>query len=185
MPLYIIIAIVAIVAVILVWVIATYNKFIKLRNRVEEGFSTMDVYLKKRWDLVPNLVETVKGYVAHENATLKEIVKLRKGDYDNMSEEEKVKTGNKRSGSLSKLFALAEDYPELKASESFNSLNEKLETIEDDIASSRKYYNGTVREFNNLAESFPSKIVATIFGFKSKTMFGIEQAERENVKVKF
>lgn len=185
MPILIIVAIIVVIVGILIWVISTYNSFIKLRNRVEEGFSTMDVYLKKRWDLVPNLVETVKGYMKHENSTLKEIVKLRKGDYDSMSEDEKIKTSNKLSSSLGKLFALAEDYPELKSNESFNKLNDQLEKLEDDIASSRKYYNGTVREFNNLAETFPSRIIAAVFGFNSRQMFGIEESERENVKVEF
>ena len=185
MPIPLIIVIVAVVVLIAIWVIATYNSFIKLRNRVEEGFSTMDVYLKKRWDLVPNLVETVKGYVKHENSTLKEIVKLRKGDYESMSEDEKIKASNKLSNSLGKLFALAEDYPDLKSNESFNKLNDQLGELEEDIASSRKYYNGTVREYNNKAQTFPSNIIAVIFGFKSREMFGIEESERENVKVEF
>lgn len=178
-------AAIIVVVIMLIWVIVTYNRFVKLRNRIEEGFATMDVYLKKRWDLVPNLVETVKGFVKHENSTLKEIVKLRKGDYDSMSEEEKIANSDKLSSSLGKLFALAEDYPELKSSENFNDLNKQLEKIEDDIASSRKYYNGTVREYNDLAKIFPSNLIASIFGFKSHKMFNIDETERENVKVEF
>ena len=178
-------AAIIVVVIMLIWVIVTYNRFVKLRNRIEEGFATMDVYLKKRWDLVPNLVETVKGFVKHENSTLKEIVKLRRGDYDSMSEDEKIDRSNKLSASLSKLFALAEDYPELKSSENFNDLNKQLEKIEDDIASSRKYYNGTVREFNDLAKIFPSNLIDSIFGFKAHEMFMIDEKERENVKVEF
>lgn len=178
-------AAIVLVAIILIWVIVTYNRFVKLNNRVEEGFSTMDVYLKKRWDLVPNLVEAVKGYIKHENSTLKEIVKLRRGDYDSMTDDEKIDTGNKLATSLGKLFALAEAYPDLKSSENFKDLNKQLEKIEDDIASSRKYYNGTVREFNDLAKLFPSNIIAAIFGFKGHQMFGVDEEERKNVKVEF
>ena len=173
------------VVIILTWIIIAYNRFVKLRNRIDESFSTMDVYLKKRWDLVPNLIETVKGYMKHENSTLKEIVKLRKGDYDEMSEDEKIKNNSKLSSSLGKLFALAEDYPELKSSENFKELNKQLEKIEDDIANSRKYYNGTVREYNDLTQIIPNNIIAKIFGFKKQRMFGIEETERKNVKVEF
>ena len=145
----------------------------------------MDVYLKKRWDLIPNLVETVKGYAKHEKDTLQEVISLRNAPYESMSDDEKVKTNQKLSQSVTKIMALAEAYPELKANENFKELSKDLSKIEEDIANSRKYYNGTVRTYNNKVEMVPSNIVASIFGFKTITMFEVDAAERENVKVKF
>ena len=145
----------------------------------------MDVYLKKRWDLIPNLVETVKGYASHEKDTLKEIVELRNSSYDNMSDDEKIKKNEQISNGITKIMALAEAYPELKANENFRDLSNQLTKVEEDIANSRKYYNGVVRMFNNKVEMFPSNIFANLFGFKSKAMFEASANERENVKVQF
>lgn len=177
---YIIIAVIIVIAVIL---FVTYNSFVRLNNKVKEAFSTMDVYLKKRWDLIPNIVETVKGYASHEKETLKEVIELRNNTYDNMSIDEKLKTNEQLSKSINKIMALAESYPNLKASESFRDLSKQLVKVEDEIANSRKYYNGTIRIYNNKVEMFPSNIIAKIFGYKSKNMFEASEEERENVKV--
>ena len=176
--------IVAIIVLILIYFGLTYNSLVKLNNTVKEAFSTMDVYLKKRWVLIPNIVETVKEYAKHENSTLKEIVELRNGTYDSMSYDEKVDVNNKLSQKINKLIAIAEAYPNLKANENFKDLSEQLSKIEDDIANSRKYYNGTVRIFNNKVQMFPSNVVARILGFKEQKMFEASKNERENVQVK-
>jgi LemA protein len=157
--------------------------FVKLNNKVKEAFSTMDVYLKKRWDLIPNIVETVKGYAKHEKDTLKEVVELRNSTYDKMSDEEKIKTNEQLSSGINKIMALAEAYPDLKANENFKDLSKQLTKVEDDIANSRKYYNGVVRIYNTKVEMFPSNIFAGLFGYKSKAMFQANENERENVKV--
>ena len=175
--------VIAIVVLLIIYTFSLYNSFIKLNNRVKEAFSTMDVYLKKRWDLIPNLVETVKGYTKYENDTLKEIVELRNTTYDKMSDSQKIKTNEELNSKISKIMALAEAYPDLKASESFLNLSNQLTKIEDEIANSRKYYNGTVRIYNNKVEMFPSNIFAGLFGYKSKAMFEASANERENVKV--
>ena len=176
--------IVAIIVLLVIYIFVCYNSFIRLNNQVKEAFSTMDVYLKKRWDLIPNIVETVKGYAKHEKDTLEEVVKIRNSAYDKMSDGEKIKTNNELSEGITKIMALAESYPELKASENFKDLSNQLSKVEDDIANARKYYNGTVRVYNNKVEMFPSNIMAKLFGYKSKEMFEADADERENVKVK-
>ena len=175
--------IIAIIALIIIYAFALYNSFVKLNNKVKEAFSTMDVYLKKRWDLIPNIVETVKGYAKHEKDTLKEVVELRNSAYDKMSDDEKIKTNEQLSNGISKIMALAEAYPDLKTNENFKDLSNQLTKVEDDIANSRKYYNGVVRIYNNKVEMFPSNIFAGLFGYKSKAMFEASANERENVKV--
>ena len=174
-----------IVAIILIYFLVTYNSFVRLGNRVDEAFSTMDVYLKKRWDLIPNLVETVKSYVKHEKDTLEQIVNLRNSSYDNMSSTDKVKTNNELSKGITKIMALAESYPDLKSNENFKNLSDQLLKIEEDIANSRKYYNGIVRTFNDKVEMFPSNLIAKILGYKEKDMFEASETERENIKVEF
>ena len=175
--------VIGVVVLILIYVFVVFNGFIKLNNKVNEAFATMDVYLKKRWDLIPNLVETVKGYAKHEKDTLEEVVKLRSGDYDLLNNEEKIKTNEKVTKGISKIMALAESYPNLKANENFSNLGKELTKTEDEIAQSRKYYNAVVRVFNNKVQMFPSNIVAKIFGYKNKSMFEASNDERENVKV--
>ena len=177
--------IVGIVVLILIYVLTTYNSLVRLRTQVEEGFSTMDVYLKKRWDLIPNLVETVKGYAKHESETLEQVVKLRGSSYDSMDTNQKVDVNNQLSAGITKLLAVAENYPELKANDNFKELSAQLSKIEDDIANSRKYYNGTVKHMNNKVQMFPSNIIAGMFGFKTSKMFTAQEQERENVKVQF
>ena len=177
--------ILGVIALLVIYVLVTYNVFVKMKNRVDESFSTMDVYLKKRWDLIPNIVETVKGYAKHEKSTLSDVIKLRNGAYDNMSSDEKIKANQQLSKGITKIMALAEQYPDLKANENFKDLSTQLTKIEDEIANSRKYYNGTVREFNDKVQMFPSNIVAKIFGYKAKIMFEATEEERKNVKVSF
>ena len=174
---------IGIVAMIAIYILIQYNSFIKLSNRVKEAFSTMDVYLKKRWDLVPNLVEVVKGYTKHESATLEEIVKLRNSSYDKMSLSDKIDTNQQLTDELYKIMAISENYPDLKASQNFSDLAHQLSTIEDEIANSRKYYNAVVRNFNTKVEMFPSNIISKIFNFKSSKMIEADADEKNNVKV--
>lgn len=174
---------IGIIIVLLIYIFVLYNSFVKLDNKVNEAFSTMDVYLKKRWDLIPNIVEVVKGYSKHEKNTLEELVSLRNKTYDNMSNNEKIKTNESISNDISRIMVLAESYPELKASENFINLSKNLTKVEDEIANSRKYYNAVVRMFNNKVSMFPSNICAKIFGYKEKDMFEANSNERENVSI--
>ena len=167
---------------LIVYIIVTVNKIIKANNKVKEAFSTMDVYLKKRWDLIPNLVNTTKAYAKYESETLEGIVKERT-NYAKLSMKDKLSSNEEISSNLNKLLALAESYPELKANENFLDLSKQLTTVEDEIAHSRKYYNASVREFNNRIEMVPSNIVAKIFGYKSKNMFEATAEEKENIKI--
>ena len=181
-----ILILVAVIAVVGLWIVSAYNGFIRLRNMVEEAFSTMDVYLKKRYDLIPNLVETVKGYAAHEKTTLENVIKARNMAADAKTIEDKIQGENLLQGTLKSLFAVAEAYPDLKANQNFMDLQSQLQRIEDEIANSRKYYNAVVKEFNTKVESFPSNIIAGIFKFTRKTMFEVsDEAQREAVKVQF
>lgn len=174
---------IAVIVVIVLWIVSTYNSLVGLRNTCKEAFSTMDVYLKKRWDLIPNLVETVKGYAKHEKDTLQEVISLRNTPYESMSDDEKVKTNQKLSQSVTKIMALAEAYPELKANENFIDLSNKLTKIEDDIANARKYYNGTVRIYNNKVQMFPNNIFAKIFNYKTKRMFEASLEDKQNIRI--
>lgn len=174
-----------VVLLLVLVIIGTYNSLVGHRNTTEEAFSTMDVYLKKRWDLIPNLIETIKGYTKHEKETLQDIVKLRNLAYDGMSVNEKVDLNNKISGAVGKLMALAEAYPDLKANVNFQDLSNQLAHVEEDIANARKYYNGAVRSMNNKVQMFPSGIIAKMFGFKAYSMFEIASEQRQNVQVKF
>ena len=175
--------IIAIIILLIVYIFVLYNSFISLDNKVKEAFSTMDVYLKKRWDLIPNLVETVKGYASHEQETFNEVIKLRNNNYESMSNEEKIITNEEVNTKIDRIIVLKEAYPELKANENFKNLSEELKKIEDDIANSRKYYNAVVRVYNNKVEMFPNSLIAKIFGYHSKKMFEAKNEERKNVKV--
>ncbi len=177
--------IIGVVVVLILYVLATYNRFVVLKNSVKEAFSTMDVYLKKRWDLIPNILESVKGYMTHERETLESIVSLRSGSYDSMTSEAKIDANDQLSKGLSKLFALAENYPDLKANQNFMDLNNQLALVEEDIANARKYYNAVAKNMNNAIMVFPSNIIANMFGYKEEKMFEVQEAEREAVKVKF
>ena len=172
-----------ILLILVIYIFIMYNTFVKADNKVKEAFSTMDVYMKKRWDLIPNLVETVKGYANYEKKTLEEVTELRNLNYNSMSPKEKLQTGQKVNEVISKLMLLSENYPELKASENFIKLSNELTQIENDIANSRKYYNGTVRQFNNTIEIVPNNIFAKMFGYNSKKWFEATESERQSVKV--
>jgi len=171
--------------ILVVFLMGNYNSFIKLRNIVEEAFATMDVYLKKRYDLIPNLVETVKGYAAHESETFEKVVKARSMAMNAGSIEERQVSENNLTNTLKSLFALSEGYPDLKADSQFLDLQRQLEKVEEDISQARKYYNAVVKALNTKVESFPSNIVAKIFGFKRADYFTADETERENVKVSF
>lgn len=175
--------IIGIVLLILVYILYTYNSIVKSNNIVKEAFSTMDVYLKKRIDLIPNIVETVKAYAKHEKETLEEVIKLRNNDYENMTDIKKILHNEKITKNLSKVMALAENYPELKANDNFIELSNQLISVEDDIANARKYYNGCVRLYNNKVEVIPSNVVAAIFRFKIKNMFEADASEKNNIKI--
>ncbi len=170
--------VILILIVILVYVFIQYNSLVKSNNLVKEAFSTMDVYLKKRWDLVPNLVESVKGYAGYEKEIFSEITKLRTNSYDAMTTNNKINMNEQLTQEILKVMAISENYPELKASDNFSQLSKDLTKIEDDIANSRKYYNGTVRILNNQIQMFPSNIVAKIFGFKQANMFEAKSEEK-------
>jgi LemA protein len=161
---------------ILAWGIWTYNRFVKLRNQVNEAWAGIDVQLQRRWDLVPNLLTTVKGYMNHESSVLERVTRLR-GEPDlGVGARGAAESGLSRS--MGRLFAVAEDYPELKASEGFQQLHSSLVDIEEHLQFARRYYNGSVRDNNNLVEGFPSMLVARLFGFFNAAFFEIELASQ-------
>ena len=168
------------------WIISTYNKFVKMKNNIEEGYSTMDVYLKKRYDLIPNLVETVKGYAKHEKETLTNVMNARNAAMSSSDLETRAKNENVLTGTLKTLFAVSENYPELKGDKHFSDLMNQLNSMENEITSSRKYYNGCVKVYNTKRELFPSSIIAKWFNFEKKPLFEVDnEEERKNVKVQF
>ena len=182
--------VVLILAIALIgWWIGTRNDFVRLKNRVEEGMSTIDVYLKKRFDLIPNLVETVKGYAKHESETLEKVVAARNLSMGAKTAEEKMAAANGLSSSLRTLFtAISESYPELKANSNFLDLQQQLKRIEGELESARRYYNGVVKSFNTKLELFPASIIGKRMGeeYTKKSYFELDSAEeRQNVKVSF
>ena len=180
------IIVIAVVVILLLACVGGYNTLVKGRITVDEAFSTMDVYLKKRFDLIPNLVETVKGYAKHESSTLEAVVKMRNVNYGSMSQAEKIENGTQLSKVLPQIFALSESYPDLKANQNFMDLSHNLNETEDDIANARKYYNGAVKQYNMKVQMFPGSLIAGLFHFETKKMFEVENAvERQNVQVKF
>ena len=173
-----------IVAVIILWFIFTYNAFIRYRNRIENSWAQIDVQLKRRYDLIPNLVESVKGYMKHEKTVLTEITKARTslitGDL-----KDRAQASNQITEALKTIFAVAENYPKLKASKNFLQLQEELSGTESKIAYSRQFYNDSVLVFNQKVQSLPSNILANMFAFKEKEYFEIEEEAKKPVKVKF
>lgn len=167
------------------YLINLYNSLVKLRVLVEEAWSGIDVQLKRRYDLIPNLVETVKGYAKHEKELFEKVSELRSSAMSAGSIEKKGKIENQLTETLRTVFAVAENYPELKADSSFMKLQDELTSIEEEIQSSRRYYNGTVRDFNTKIQVFPTNLLAGIFGFETREFFEAEEGERENVKVDF
>ena len=179
------IILIIIVVLILIYLGSTYNSFVVLRNRVKDQWAQIDVQLKRRFDLIPNLVETVKGYASHEKDTLEAVVKARNEYLSSDTPEGKIAANNDLNKVVTKLFALAESYPELKADTSFRELQTTLTETEDKISYARQFYNDVVMKYNNKVEIFPSNIVAGMFGFKTSAYFNATEEERENVKVKF
>lgn len=179
------IVIAIIVVVIILWFIATYNKLIGLRNKKDDQWSQIEVQLKRRADLIPNLVETVKGYAKHEKQTFEEVIKARNTYLEAKTPEEEMKASSGVSNALSRLFALAENYPELKANTNFLSLQNDLKDTEDKISYARQFYNDSVLTYNNKVEMVPSNIVANITGFKKGTFFEVEEKDKEAPKVSF
>ena len=177
--------IIAVLVVLDAFCIRSYNNFVKLRNRIEESLAQLDVTLKKRFYLIPNLVETVKGYAAHEKETLEGVINARNSGLNASTLEDKDLQSKNLTSALSHLFAVAENYPELKANENFMSLQNSLMKIEDEILMCRKYYNAVVKHFNTATETFPSNIIASIFHFTRQTYLSVEESEKQNIKVQF
>ena len=181
----IIIVIAGILLLLVGYVVGIYNKLVNARNKVDNQFSQVDIQLKRRADLIPNLVEIVKGYAKHEKETLTEVVEARNKAVSAGTVNEKIDANNALTGALNKLFALAEAYPELKANENFISLQADLKETEDKITYARQFYNDSAMNFNNLVQMFPSNIIAGIFGFRKFEYFKIDEKEKETPKVKF
>jgi LemA protein len=177
-------------AVVALWFIAVYNGLIRAKNRVNEALSDIDVQLKRRYDLIPNLVETVKGYMTHERETLVRLTEARTAamamhDNKNATAQQKEDAENMLSGTLKTLFAVTENYPELKASQNFLQLQDEISDTENKIQASRRFCNGNVRDFNTKIELFPTNLIANSLGFKKYDFFQADNTEKQNVQVKF
>ncbi|WP_300672881.1 LemA family protein [Soonwooa sp.] len=178
--------ILAIALFVVLYFVSAYNKLVRLRNLVQEGWSSIDVMLKKRHDLIPNLVETVKGYATHERSTLDSVIQARANAVSANNVQDKESAEKNLSQAMVNLMAVAEQYPDLKANANFQQLQGELSNIEGDIEKARRYYNGTVRENNTAVESFPSNIVANMYKFEKAPFFELQNAaEREVPTVKF
>ncbi|MGB9743291.1 MAG: LemA family protein [Minisyncoccales bacterium] len=178
--------VIGLAVLILLWVIFIYNQFVRLRNRTREAWADIEVQLKRRYDLVPNLVETVKGYAAHEKELFEKVTEARTRAMGAQTMKEHSEAENVLSQALKTLFAVAENYPQLRASENFLELQKEITDTEDKIQAARRFYNGNVRDLNIKIESFPANIVAAIFGFKKMDFFEITEAvEKEPIKVQF
>jgi len=173
------------VVLIVLWLLVTYNSLVTLRNRVREAWSQIDVQLKRRSSLIPNLIETVKGYAKHEKGVLEEVTKARTALMKAETLPEKAEANNMLTGALKSLFAVAEAYPQLQASENFKDLQRQLEDTEDKVAYSRQFYNANVLDFNAKIQVFPSNLVAGMFGFKTFEFFAATEEERKKIEVKF
>ena len=177
---------IAVIVAIVFWWIGVFNSLVVLRNRIENAWGQIDVQLKRRYDLIPNLVETVKGYAKHEKETFENVVKARQMGMDASNVQDQAAAENMLTGALKSIFALAEAYPDLKANENFTLLQEELAGTESKIAYSRQHYNDTVMLFNTRIQMFPASIVANASGFKDREFFELEEPEaREAPKVKF
>ncbi|HET6441655.1 MAG TPA: LemA family protein [Phycisphaerae bacterium] len=184
--LVVLLVLVGVVAVVALWFVFTYNGLVRLRNQVKNAWSQIDVQLKRRYDLIPNIVETVKGYAAHEKETFERVVQARQRGIDASDVKQQQEAENMITGALRQLFALSEAYPNLKANENFLALQEELSSTENKIGFARQYYNDTVKDFNTRQEMFPANLVASMLGFQPSEFFEIEEAsQREAPKVKF
>ena len=176
----------AIIVVILIYITGTYNKLVRSKNQVEEAFSTMDVLLLKRSDLIPDLVETVKASAAHERETLETVIAARSHAVQSTSTEERLEAEGELSQAVSRLLVVAEAYPDLKASSNFLQMQNDLKSMESEIENSRRYYNGTVKYHNNAVSVFPANLVANRFNFKKEALFELpDESKREKPEVKF
>ena len=183
MIVWIILAIVVVIAIVL---IVIYNQLVTLRQRVQNAWSQIDVQLQRRFDLIPNLVETVKGYMTHEQETLTKVTDLRSSWADAKTVEQKAELEGQLTETLKTIMAVAENYPNLKADQSFNNLQAELSDTENKISYSRQFYNDTVTMYNTKLETFPSNLVAGMFGFKASTLFNVDNDEaKKAVKVEF
>ncbi|OKZ66736.1 MAG: hypothetical protein BHW02_01125 [Clostridium sp. 28_12] len=177
---------IAIIVLLIIWIIGIYNGLVSSRQKVDNAWSQIDVTLQRRFDLIPNFVETVKGYMNHESETFEKITALRTSWANSSSVEEKANLNNELSGALKTIMAVSENYPDLKSNTNFSELSEELRNTENKIAFSRQFYNDSVTRYNTKLELFPSNIVANMFNFKPKSLFAAESAEaRKNVKVDF
>ena len=174
-----------IVVVLVTWIIATYNRLVGLRNRIENSWSQIDVQLNRRYELIPNLVETVKGYAKHEKEVFENVTKARSAMTTAQGVQQQGEAQNMITEALGRLFAVAEAYPELKANQNFMMLQEELSGTANKIAYSQQFYNDQVMTYNTMIESFPANIIANNFGFREKEYFPMEAAAREPVKVDF
>lgn len=175
-----------IILIIIIWAIATHNKFVALRNQYEEAFHNIDIYCKKRYDLIPNLVETVKGYTKHESATLEKVIQARSKALTASTTAEKIEANAQLTSVLRGFNRVTERYPELKANTNFLDLQNQLKVIENELANARKYYNATMKVFNTKKDTFPSSIVAKCMHLEKQPYFELESPEeRQNVKVQF
>lgn len=177
--------VIAIVVILVLWIVGVFNRLVSLRNRVREAWSDIDVQLKRRYDLIPNLVETVKGYASHEREVLENVIKARASAMGANTVQEHGTAENILSGALKNLFALAEAYPNLRASENFAKLQDELSDTENKIQASRRFYNTNVMQLNNSIEQFPSNVIASMFSFKQSDFFEVGESEKEPVKVSF
>ncbi|MBI3069742.1 MAG: LemA family protein [Candidatus Levybacteria bacterium] len=173
------------VAILTLWLLFTYNSLIALRNRVKEAWSQIDVQLKRRSSLIPNLLEAVKGYAKHEKTVLEEVTRARTSLMNAKNPHQAAEADNMLTGALKSLFAVAENYPNLKASENFKHLQEELSDTETKVAASRQFYNTNVLDLNNNLEQFPSRIVGQWFGFQKQEFFKASEKEQADIKVKF
>jgi LemA protein len=180
-----VLAFLGILIVIVILLIGMYNSLVQLRVRGDNAWSDIDVQLKRRHDLIPNLVETVKGYATHEKGTFENIAKLRSQAMQATTPGEKAEAENQLTGAMKSLFAVAENYPELKASEEFTQLQGSLSQTEETIQNARRYYNAVVRDLNTKIQSFPTNILAGMFGFQQRQFFEVAAGDREPVAVKF
>jgi len=177
---------IGVIILVIIWLISIYNSLIKLRNRTDEAWSDIDVQLKRRYDLIPNLVNTVQGYAKHERELFEKVTQARTAAMGAQKPGDKAQAENMLSGALKSLFAVAENYPDLKANQNFLELQRELSDTENKIQAARRFYNGNVRDFNIKIETFPNNLVAGMLSFKKKDFFELEnEAEKEPVKVEF